>query len=490
MVGGALITFGLPAILGAAGYGQYTDLNNTMSIFSMMLITGALQGVSRFTSEGQGARAIAGQALRVMLIFGGLVALAFVIGAPWIAEARSNPDLANGYRFAGAVLFSYSLYAVFIGVLNGRKRFAAQAGYDIAFTTLKAALVLGLAVAGLGVVGAFGGFAIAAALILMLAAWRVWPTLGAGEKARGLLPFVLQIMLYTLVFNLSFKLDVLVFKPLALDLMSTLNAGAGPEVIGEATDTLVGQYGLAVSLSRLPWQATIAITFVIFPMLSEATLAGDRARAQAYIRETLRYAMLLVGAAAAVLVALPESLIALWPADLAPAARVLAWTAPAYFLFSLFNLINTLLTSAGRAGSVLVVGLITAGLTVGLFQVLLNGATQPDDLLTGSGMATLLTFVGGTAISVGVLWRLFGPPLKLGTTLRVLGVGGGLAVLGRLMDHGLAELAREQGGLIRVALIGGTAAAVGLLYLVGLWITREFGEADKARLRRVLRRRK
>ena len=45
MVGGALITFGLPYIFekfsgdGRALYGQYYDLNNILSIFSMVMVT-------------------------------------------------------------------------------------------------------------------------------------------------------------------------------------------------------------------------------------------------------------------------------------------------------------------------------------------------------------------------------------------------------------------------------------------------------------------
>ena len=51
MLGGALITFGLPFIFdwtggdGRALYGQYYDISNTLSIFSMVLIGGLLQNL-------------------------------------------------------------------------------------------------------------------------------------------------------------------------------------------------------------------------------------------------------------------------------------------------------------------------------------------------------------------------------------------------------------------------------------------------------------
>ena len=83
MVGGALITFGLPYIFekfsgdGRALYGQYYDLNNILSIFSMVMVTGVMQSVSRFVAESPDqAGGLVAQARKMMLIIGGLIDLA------------------------------------------------------------------------------------------------------------------------------------------------------------------------------------------------------------------------------------------------------------------------------------------------------------------------------------------------------------------------------------------------------------------------------
>lgn len=480
MVGGALITFGLPGILGTAGYGQYTDLNNTLSILSMMVITGGLQAVAKFVAESPDhAGGVARQALKLMSVVGLVVGGGFALAAPWIASWRGSSELTTGYVFAGAVLACYSLYTVFIGVLNGRKWFTRQAGFDVAFTTLKAALVLGMAATGLGVLGAFGGFALASLLILLLAIWRVWPHLGDGDAHPRLLPFALQVMGYTLVFNLIFKLDVLWLKPTALSLLG----GAEP------ADVLVGQYGLAVQLSRLPWQATLAITFVIFPMVSAATFQNDLARTRVYIRQTLRYGALLVGVASVVLSALPKVWVSLWGPDYADAALALAWTAPAYFLFSIFNLVNTLLTSAGRAGWVLGIGLGTAGVAAGLYAGLLAMATSQPELLWLAGIATLLVFVVGLALGSWAIWRLYGSPFVWPTMLRVVGWGALMVLVCRLwVQDGLLGWLASFSGVVRLGLVGVSAGLVALMFLAGLWALREFGAEDKARLLRVLGR--
>jgi O-antigen/teichoic acid export membrane protein len=484
MLGGALISFGLPYVFhsklyppgtdAAALYGQYTDLNNTLSILSMVMITGVLQSVSRFVSQTPDrAGGVVKQALALMGVIGALVGGGFAIAAPWLAEARQNPELTLAYRLAGVVLFCYSLYSVFIGVLNGRKHFFRQALFDITFTTMKALLMVGLAAAGLGVQGAFGGFATAAALIMILAAVKVGRSTAAGEPARGFAFYAFQVMLYTFVFNLIFKLDVWQLKPAAA---AVLAHGGGD--VGTAIDRLVGQYGTAVNFARLPWQGTLAITFVLFPLMSEATFAQDKERTRLYVRQTLRYAMLLVGAGAVVLAAVPRAPVGLQPPELGPAVIALVWLAPAYFCFSLFNIVNTILTSAGRATAALVIGIITVGAAAALYQFVLPMAPDAEALLRWTGVTTLAAFVLGLALGLGVLWRLYGPPVPGATTLRVLGLGTALIVGG----HYLPEMGKI-GSLME-------AAAVGVAFIVGLVATGEISAEDRARFQRVIRRKK
>ena len=86
-------------------------------------------------------------------------------------------------------------------------------------------------------------------------------------------------------------------------------------------------------------------------LMSEAVFAQDRTKTRLYIRQTLRYSMMVIGAAVTVLVAQPETLFSLLPKGYSSGALALVWLAPAYFCFSLFNIANTLLISSGRAGA-------------------------------------------------------------------------------------------------------------------------------------------
>ena len=475
MVGGALITFGLPYIFntygedGVALYGQFYDINNTLSIFSMVLVTGGLQAVSKWTSQFSNDPERAQGALRqlfwLMLSLSIIIGGGFSLSAPWIAEWRGNPELMSSYRVAGVVLSAYALYVVFIGALNGRKEFFSQALYDMGFTTLKATFVLGAASLGFGVFGAFSGFALAAVAIMLISAFKVGlGSKGIPSKLSEIYGFALQVMAYTLIFNLIFKLDLLLVKPVAQSLFT------------DDADRLMGVYGMAVNVSRLPWQATIAVTFVIFPLLSESTFSEDLERSRAYIRQTLRYLMLLIGVAAAGLVALPQAVVAFLPADYAPVIHVLVWSAPAYFCFSLFNLSNTLLMSSGRATSAFLIGLGTVGITAALYTLWLPTATTQVELIVLAAQASLLAFFIGLCLGLARLYQLFGSPIPLASIARMLIASGAMV--------GAAQWVTSSSKLMLILSLGGLA----VLYFVVLTLLREWTEEDKSRFLKLIGR--
>jgi len=349
-----------------------------------------------------------------------------------------------------------------------------------------------MAAAGLGVLGAFYGFAGAACIIMLVAVVYVRRFLKPGERSRQLYGFAVKVMLYTLVFNLIFKLDAVCVKPIAAGLFENVmsfypNLGEVSSWLMQTAvqieaDSIMADYGMAVNVSRLPWQATIAITFVIFPMVSEATFAQDVERTRLYIRQTFRYSTILVAAAVVVLMAMPDAIFRILPKGYESGAIALTWLAPAYFSFSLFNIVNTLLMSAGRAGQALIVGLITVILILGFFFGLQYYAEEilhsSADLLRYASIGTFTAFTIGLLLGVHSLWRLYGPPIPVATVLRVILIGAVITSAGRMLP--------EMGRITSLAV----AALAGILFLVGLALAQEFNTEDKQRFLRVIKRRR
>ena len=95
MVGGATITFGLPVVFsfldddGRRLYGQYYDINNTLSIFSMVIIGSLLPGVSRFAAvSGISKTTLLNKGRQLALMLGGGLLLIFVIFREQYAQHR------------------------------------------------------------------------------------------------------------------------------------------------------------------------------------------------------------------------------------------------------------------------------------------------------------------------------------------------------------------------------------------------------------------
>ena len=320
---------------------------------------------------------------------------------------------------------------------------------------------MGLASIGFGVTGAFGGFATAAVIIAFLSARSIGPRSCSGAMPKGFLPFVGWLILYTLAFNLAFKVDALILRP---SLTPRLSEQA-------AIDVLMGEYGLAVSLSRLPWQGTIALTFVIFPMISEATFKKDRERTKIYIENTMRYALMLICAIALPLCARPDYIFDCLP-GYNLGAHTLTWMAPAYVCFSLANLHNTILMSAGRAKTALALMVTSLLLIVATFRLEFSDVRTPELLLTIAGEMSLLSFGLVTVVGALIIKRTFGRYLSILSLVRIVGVSVFTIELSNLFSL----------ELIWAKLL--VLASIPLVFIGGLLLVGELNARDKERFSR------
>ena len=199
-----------------------------------------------------------------------------------------------------------------------------------------------------------------------------------------------------------------------------------------------------------------------------------------YIRQTLRYLMLLIGLACAGLMALPQAATSFLPQDYSYATAVLFWSAPAYFCFSLFNMVNTLLMSAGRAASAFVIGVITVLLAALLYHFYLPVCSTPLGLIVGAAQASLCAFAIGLILGLIRLAQLFSNPLPIMSVIRVLISSALVIFIGQWITHTFPHASKF---MLLAALMG-----LALCYLVFLTLLKEWNADDRTRLRRLTRR--
>lgn len=478
IVVGYIVQFALPRLLGSAAlYGAYSTVMTTASILNNVLVTGTIQSVSKFTSERDDrAPSALRSALLYQAILAGVVGLAYFSMAGWIAGSfLKKASLAPYLRICTVVVVAYAIYATLIGALNGGKKFSRQAAFDVGFSTLRTGLTLGLAAAGLGVMGALGGFAIAASVIVVAALVVVGTgARGEGVPVRRYLALAGPLFLYHLLLNGAMTLDlVLLSRYASLAAEADGLTGAAAEQVANAQ---AGYYKAAQAFALIPYQAILSVGFVLFPLVSRATFDQDHAATQGYIRGAMRFSLLLVVGGAAVFASRPAQVIGLvFPAAYRVAGPALSILAGGFVAFSMFVIACTILNGAGRAWDATIAAAVTLAAVVAANVLLVPGKLAVAGLVATATATSIGMTVGAVVAGAAVLWR-FGALVPIATVLRVAFAAAVAVIVGRLVP--------DLGKVVTL----GAAILVFAAYATVLVALREIRREDLAIVRKIARR--
>lgn len=469
----------LPGVLGSpTEWGALSVAMTLTAILTNTLVAATLQTVSRFTAADEArASETLRESLGVQLTIGAVLGGGMALAAGTVAEhGLHDGALAPLLRVEAIVVASYALYAALVGALNGRRRFAPQAGLDMGFSVLRTIGLVGGAAIGFGAIGSLSGLASAAVGILVIALFVV----GTGSASRSLplgkhFALFLPIAAYQLALNGLLQLDLLMLKRVAAEL--AIEAGRSAEDAAALASRLSGFYRNAQTFAFVPYQLTIAITMVLFPTIAKATAEGDEARTRAAITGAMRFSLLLLVAIAAPVAGASSGVLRIaYSGELASAGGALAVLAIGQVAFALFAVAATVLTSSGRAWRAVAFGTIGVLVVVVADWIAMHAVGLEGDLPRATAIGTSIgSFVAlvlvGLALRVG-----YGAFLPLASALRVLVAGLVAAAVAHVVPH-------ETRWTAIAALAAGASA-----YVVVLVALRELGDAELALVRRVLRR--
>lgn len=451
VLAGYAIYVGLSRLLSQAQFGTFLVVNSAIAVLNAVFVSGTIQTVSRFVAQGpEGAAGVLRSALRLNAVLAGVIAGAFFLAAPQIASLLNDPQLAPYLRVAAVIPLAYAFYASMIGFANGLRRFQLQAGFDVCFSVIKVALVVGLAWAGYGAFGAVSGFSTAAVLILLASWWTIGrPAVSAGPgpapSAGTLLRFELAVMGHVGFTNLLMQLDLLLVQSLSVAGQASIAAAA---------------YGSASKLAQIPYSVLVALNFLILPIIARSFAQSSKAETAQYVKQALRLGTALSAGPALVLACLAvPSITLVFGAQYAAAGPTLEVLALGYVAFSVWTLAATVVNGIGRPT-------VSLGLAVAtvLAQLLLARTLIPEHGLMGAAIASSIAYLAGLAAIGSYLWFSFGPVVPWATLARVVVAGG---VLFTVSMTPVAQLP------VLIA-----APLLGLLYLMVLTLLGEWRTED------------
>jgi stage V sporulation protein B len=471
----------LPRVLGLDGYGALSSVLSAASITYNPIVTTSIQGVSRAVAQSSGAEQDAA-VRRTFVIHAGLAVVAaasFFVAAPYTAGFMRAPHIVAPLRLVSFVLLLYGLYAPLIGALNGRRRFVAQATFDVVFGTLRTiALVVGglLAPSGEGVVGAVGGFVAVVAFIAVAAMLVV----GTGKRGSGgptvraHIRFVLPLLSGQILLNLLLQADLTLLRRFAGDAARASNLPA------LAADPLVGAYRATQLYSFLPYQLLISVTFVLFPLLATAYKAGDRAAVARYVRAGVRVAMLVAGLLVSVTSGLSAQLLRLVysPEAAELGARAMQTLTLGFGTFAILGVLTAVLSSIGREREGATVVAVAFALVVALCFTLVRGASFGEEILRKTALSTSIGLVLAAGWAALLVKRAAGAVVGALTAARVA-LSLAIAIL-------VARHLPEGSKVVTIL----ESAVVAAIYVTVLAVSRELGSADVAAIRSIVQRRR
>jgi stage V sporulation protein B len=499
MFAGMVVQFRLPAILTRSAFGSYSIIASITSFVNNVIVTGTIQAISRFSAHHRGdERKVQAAGFRMHVRLGLPVAIAFVAAAPLVAHfILLDEDKTAPLMLAGLIIGGNAFYAVFVGTANGLHQFQKQAGLDITFATIRSAGLLGMAMAGLGVLGVVGGWVAAVGVILCAAAIWVGMPKTTGEKlpVKPLLQYFASVALYLTLFNaLMFADGILIkrfttvyFEDHAASLQASLAATVpwAAKVSGYAHDPSMladvqnAYYAAVQNIARLSYQAIIAVTFVVFPLVSRSTFTEDTETTKRYIAVTSRYSLIFAMAIAVVMAANPADVLGLVYAQdyVAHGAGAVIPLAFGNVAFSVLAINGTILNSAGHTRAAIVTAALTLGLAIAANWIAIPMAAERGATLPVAAMVTGAAMVFGAIASGVMLYKKLGAFLPLASIVRI-GIATTVAmVVGRFLPlHGKLMTLVE-------------AVVVGVTFVVMLVATRELGKRDLEAIKAVRKKR-
>jgi len=447
-------------LLGAADYGRFAVVMSVTTGMRNLLTTVMVEGLQKCVSEDHRRlrQALAVSAKWYSLLMG-LVTMAFVAAMPFLPAAFNDAALLPVFIVAAVEIPFVGLFTLGTRLQTALRQYGQAAGLMSVYSVVKVAALCAFVLAGWGAAGAIGGQSAASVVTAILAAVML------AREVRAL-----PVVHYAPLLRRTWQWTATGLPAgLGMTTLLTVDMWLVKAMIDDPD--AAGLYGAAYSLSRLPMFLVQGLVGAVFPRVSEALAQGRPELARSVSAESMRVLFVVFFGVCGVVAGADRQITTLlFSARYAEAGTPLTLLTIAASLYAWLFLQTRLIAACDRHAVRMALVMALLPVSVGLTAALI-----PRWGLEGAALASLVTFAGGVAAGVALVWR----------HLRALPPGWPLlrCALAGTAVYGAGVLWPAAGWLL-VAKLG----AVTALYFVLLLALRELRGADLRILGRVFRR--
>lgn len=400
MISGYIVHIYIGRSLGPADYGIFGIIISIMTLNNILFTTGVPQASSKFIAMNGNINKIVKTSINLQIIFSVIVFGIYFLSAQIVADILGDPELSRYIRISSFTIPIYAIFSIYGGFLNGFRLYGRQASITMIHSIVKAITVIILVSLGFAIYGAIIGY-ILGALVGTIIGWSfvrsIKKNMGNNEdfSARKIIDFSLLITVFS--FSLLFLMNIdLFFVKRFLDNVQT------------------GYYTAASTLSKLPYYMLTGLGIALFPTISK--FSNDKIQVRKYIRESMRYLILILFPITFIMSGSSKLLIELIYSnrytDASYSLEILIFGLAA---FTISNILMMIMNAYGRPIIPVVMTVILIPIIIGLNWILI-----PIYGLKGAAVATTITGLFSLILSSICIVRLFGMFVDLISLTRIM----------------------------------------------------------------------
>jgi len=280
IIGAYSIHIYLARYLGPKKYGVFGVCIGIVTIGYIFFNNGIRQVVSKSTTKfPDSAKYFLLKGISIQLPFALLFGLTIIILSENIALFFHDMNLAKPLCLSGVIIITQSLFFVYVGVLNGLKKFGQENAVLCTYGFIRAFTAILLVYLGMEIMGALSGFLIASIIAIVLGliltrklSNKKHTTIGICKMVKSMIPIIIIFGGITIIMNL----DLLAVK----------------YYINDARFS--GYYTSAAAISKVICWILFPFAYVIFPFISSSFHKKNIKQTKKYIQQVIRYALLMI----------------------------------------------------------------------------------------------------------------------------------------------------------------------------------------------------